>query len=99
MPAFGLAGQAVVLIRQKQTSEAADKLTQLWPLRDKLDGEMRTLVQIVLSDRRCRAAAVRSSIWRDWFNSSPMPPPVSTQPTAANARVKNEPRSSRWVSC
>ena len=50
--AFGLAGQAVVLHREKRLSEAADKLAQLYPRREELDGEMRVLVESILRDRK-----------------------------------------------
>jgi len=71
--AFGQAGQAVVLIRQNQFNEAAEKLAQLWPHRDQLDGEMRTLVGVVLADRRLPGNLGSFRRWRDWLRTAPPP--------------------------
>jgi serine/threonine-protein kinase len=72
--AFGLAGQAIVLIHQGRLNEAAETLTKLWPERNHLDGEMRALVGIVLSDRRLpgnyRALFAK---WRQWSQTAPPP--------------------------
>ncbi len=72
--AFGQAGQAVVLIRQNRYEEAAAKLTQLWPQRDKLDGEMRVLVGLVLAERRVPGDLRSFRQWRDWLRNAPPPP-------------------------
>ncbi len=72
--AFGLAGQAVVLIRQDQFEEGASKLTQLWPARDKLDGEMRVLVGLVLAERRVPGDVRSFRQWREWLRNAPPPP-------------------------
>ena len=69
--AFGLAGQAIVLHRQKRESEAADKLHELWPLRSKLDGEMRYLVETMLSQNRPNRGDAKSlRRWREWFRNA-----------------------------
>ncbi len=72
--AFGQAGQAVVLIRKNRFNEAAEKLAQLWPHRDELDGEMRALVGVVLSDRRLPGEFRSFRSWRDWLRTAPPPP-------------------------
>jgi serine/threonine-protein kinase len=74
--AFGLAGQAVVLIHEGRFNEAAEKLTILWPQRDQLDGEMRALVGLVLSGRRLpgddRSSFGRARAkWRPWAVTAP----------------------------
>jgi eukaryotic-like serine/threonine-protein kinase len=69
--AFGLAGQAIVLNRQKRDSESAEKLVELWPLRNKLDGEMRYLIETMLSQNRPNRADGKSlGRWREWFRAS-----------------------------
>jgi hypothetical protein len=72
--AFGLAGQALVLLRQDRFSEAAEKLTQLWPNRSKLDGEMRVLVGLVLAERRVPGDLRSFRQWRDWLRNAPPAP-------------------------
>jgi serine/threonine-protein kinase len=72
--AFGLAGQALVLLRQDQFSEAAEKLTQLWPNRSKLDGEMRVLVGLVLAERRVPGDLRSFRQWREWLRNAPPAP-------------------------
>lgn len=69
--AFGLAGQAVVLIRENKFTEAAEKLTRLWPQRNELDGEMRVLVGIVLSERRIPGDFRSFRLWREWLERAP----------------------------
>jgi tRNA A-37 threonylcarbamoyl transferase component Bud32 len=81
--AFGLAGQAVVLIRQNKFSEAADKLTRLWPQRNQLDGEMRILVSLVLSDRRIPGDFRSFRQWRFWLQGGP--PAEATRSTSPAA--------------
>jgi serine/threonine-protein kinase len=76
--AFGLAGQAVVLIHEGRFNQAAERLTLVWPQRDQLDGEMRALVGIVLSDRRLpgdeRSSFGRARAkWRAWSLTAPPP--------------------------
>jgi serine/threonine-protein kinase len=46
--AYGLAGQAVVLTLQGNHEGSADKLADLWPLRESLDRSMRNLIAYVL---------------------------------------------------
>ncbi len=82
--AFGLAGQAIVLNRQKQYGESAEKLVQLWPLRSKLEGEMRYLIETMLSQNRPSRNDAKSLLrWRQWFRESP---PIESNGTSA-ARV------------
>jgi serine/threonine-protein kinase len=87
--AFGLAGQAIVLIHEGRLNEAAEKLTLVWPQRDQLDGEMRALVGIVLSSRRVpgnyRASFAK---WRQWSLTAPPPgePAKSGESPPAAAR-------------
>jgi len=69
--AFGLAGQAVVFTRQNRLPEAAKKLTELWPLHDKLEGEMRTLVEAMSRDRQFPGDGRSLQFWRDWSRSLP----------------------------
>ena len=56
--AFGLAGQAVVLNRLGKYRESAAKLALLWPLRNRLDGEMRALVQLTCPAKSARAGRI-----------------------------------------
>ena len=72
--AFGLAGQAIVLIHLNKFNEAANKLTQLWPHRDQLDGEMRVLVSGVLRDRGVPGDYRSFRQWRNWFDPGRRPP-------------------------
>ena len=62
--AFGLAGQAVVLNRQKRLSESAEKLAQLYPVRKVLDGEMRVLVESILQNRNLPGNPRTLEDWR-----------------------------------
>jgi tetratricopeptide (TPR) repeat protein len=94
--AFGLGGQAIVLNRQAKYEESAQKLAQLWPLRDKLQGEMRPLVRHTLQSNRealgnspsGNAQPLRR--WTQWFRESaptgpsrPREPEGSTPPPAS----------------
>jgi serine/threonine-protein kinase len=74
--AFGLAGQSVVLNRQGKYEESAQKLAQLWPLRDKLEGEMRPLVRQTLQSNRQSLREAQGNTqslrgWTQWFRDSP----------------------------
>ncbi len=69
--AFGLAGQAVVLIRENKFTEAADKLTRLYPQRNELDGEMRVLIGVVLAERRTPSDYRSFRLWREWLQRAP----------------------------
>ena len=70
--AFGLAGQAIVLNRQKQYGESAEKLVQLWPLHDRLEGEMRYLIETMLRQSQPTRDDTKSlRKWREWFRESP----------------------------
>jgi hypothetical protein len=83
--AFGLAGQAIVLNRQKQYGESAEKLVQLWPLRDKLEGEMRYLIETMLSQNRPSRNDAKSLLrWRQWFRESP---PAESNGTSARRKA------------
>jgi serine/threonine-protein kinase len=90
--AFGLAGQAVVLIRENNFTEAADKLARLWPQRNALDGEMRTLVGVVLSERRIPGDFSSFRMWREWLNNAPRPP-ASDIPAAETPAASRIPRA------
>jgi hypothetical protein len=81
--AFGLAGQAVVLIRENKFTEAADKLTKLWPQRGELDGEMRVLIGIVLSERRIPGDFRSFREWRQWLERAPRSPATEGAPAAS----------------
>jgi tRNA A-37 threonylcarbamoyl transferase component Bud32 len=77
--AFGLAGQAVVLNRQRHYRESAEKLAQLWPLRNRLQGEMRVLIPGTLSsNRRALGNSPQLRDWSEWLRQSP--PPADTRP-------------------
>jgi serine/threonine-protein kinase len=99
--AFGLAGQAVVLNRQGKYQESAEKLAQLWPLRDKLEGEMRPLVrQTLQSNRQSLGNSTDLRSWTQWFRDSTPPPtrrpgdPSSDRPTPPDRPISNRPRPS-----
>lgn len=78
--AFGLAGEAIVLNRQHRDNEAAEKLVELWPHRDKLEGEMRYLIEVMLAQTRPAATNGKSlRRWREWFRESPSGPPGAEQ--------------------
>ena len=68
---FGLAGQAIVLNREGKFAESAQKLAELWPLHDKLDREMASLVRHTLSSNQ-RALRDNQSLrdWDQWFRQS-----------------------------
>ena len=69
--AFGLAGQAVVLNHQLKYADSAEKLAQLWPLHDKLEGEMRVLVgQTLKSNREHLGNSPSLRRWTQWFRDS-----------------------------
>ena len=82
--AFGLAGQAVIYNRLEKYPESADKLAQLWPLRDKLEGEMRPLVMLMLRSNRRELNDPQSlRRWSTWFRESgPTSPPRPSEPQA-----------------
>jgi serine/threonine-protein kinase len=86
--AFGLAGQAVVLIRENNFTEAADKLTRLWPQRNQLDGEMRVLVGIVLSERRIPGNFQSFRLWREWLENAPRTPAAPETPATSRSSVR-----------
>jgi hypothetical protein len=46
--AYGLAGQAIVLAFEGRHQQSAEKLAELWPLRESLDRSMRNLIAYVL---------------------------------------------------
>lgn len=77
--AFGLAGQAIVLNRLGDSQESVEKLVQLWPLRSKLEGEMRYLVETMLNQTRATPGGGARSLrqWRDWFRETPAPEPTA----------------------
>jgi len=81
--AFGLAGEAIVLNRQNKYRASADKLAQLWPLRDKLEGEMRSLVMLTMrSNRNALGDPQPLRRWNQWFKeSSPSPQSRPAEPT------------------
>ncbi|HWB12280.1 MAG TPA: serine/threonine-protein kinase [Pirellulales bacterium] len=56
--AFGLAGQAIVLAKQRQFDESAERLAEFWPLHDKLDDVhlTRLLRATFQADRRASQA-------------------------------------------
>ena len=93
--AFGLAGQAVVLNRLGRYRESAAKLALLWPHRDKLEGELRSLiVPTVRSNRKALGEIQASQPWDQWFEkTSPIPSgPASGSPTgASSSRPQAEP--------
>ena len=74
--AFGLAGQAIVLNREKRYGESAKKLVQLYPNRSKLEGEMLYLIETMLSQNLpSRGDPETLHRWREWFReSSPVEP-------------------------
>lgn len=91
LKAFGLGGQAVVLNQLGNSSAAAEKLVELWPLRNKLDGEMRYLVEAMLNQTRATPGGEAGSLrrWRQWFRETPAPEPAAPAPapsTTTSAR-------------
>ncbi len=83
--AFGLAGQAVVLNRQGQYAESAEKLGKLWPLKDHLEGEVRYLIMPTLRSNRQdhRGGSKPEGQWKQWFeNSRPPQPRPGDRPSA-----------------
>ena len=79
--AFGLAGQAIVLHRRQQDGESAEKLVQLWPLRNKLEGEMRYLIETMLSRTGPgRTTSARCVVGRNGFANRPPPNPREPAP-------------------
>jgi tRNA A-37 threonylcarbamoyl transferase component Bud32 len=86
--AFGLAGQAVVLNRLGKYQDSVDKLVQLWPRRESLDNDMRTLVMLTLASDRKNLKKDYSEPklrkWNQWFEkSSPPAQPAPSEPSAA----------------
>jgi serine/threonine-protein kinase len=72
--AFGLAGQAVVLNRLGRYRESAERLAQLWRMRDKLESEMRSLaVSTFRSNRKALGETQTSQNWDDWFEKTSPP--------------------------
>ncbi|MBI3839235.1 MAG: serine/threonine protein kinase [Planctomycetia bacterium] len=85
--AFGLAGEAIVLNRRKKYAQSADKLAQLWPLRDKLEGEMRYLVMFTMrSNRKALGDPQPLRQWNQWFKDS-SPAPQSRPAEASNGKT------------
>jgi serine/threonine-protein kinase len=95
--AFGLAGQAIVLNRRQEYGEWAEKLVQLWPLRSKLEGEMRYLIETMLS----RTAPARNDVrslrrWQEWFRESPAAEPAGAGAAETKAeRSRNDGSTTR----
>jgi serine/threonine protein kinase len=77
--AFGLAGQAIVLSRQHRDNEAAEKLVELWPHRNKLEGEMRYLIEVMTQNRPAATDGKSLKRWREWFHESPHEQPAAEQ--------------------
>jgi eukaryotic-like serine/threonine-protein kinase len=88
--AFGLAGEAIVLNRQNKHRQSADKLAQLWPLRDKLEGEMRNLVMFTMrSNRNALGDPQPLRRWNQWFkDSSPAPPSRPAESSSGKAATR-----------
>ncbi len=61
--AFGLAGQAVVYALEGRHKESADKLSELWPMRQSLDPQMRNLMAYVLRKNHKALAGSVSDQW------------------------------------
>jgi serine/threonine protein kinase len=86
---FGLAGQAIVLNRRREYGESAEKLVLLWPLRDKLEGEMRYLIETMLSQTRPTRSDPKSlRRWREWFRASPASEPLKNGTGSEPDRTK-----------
>jgi len=82
LKAFGLAGQAIVLNREGKYAESAEKLAQLWPMHDKLEGEMRPLVMFTLqSNRKALGDSKSLRPWSQWLRDQP-PSASRTVPSA-----------------
>ena len=62
--AFGLAGQSVVLALEGRHKASADKLAELWPMRQSLDSQMRDLMAYVL---RKNQKALAGPMTNDWM--------------------------------
>ena len=82
--AFGLAGEAIALNRQGKSAESAEKLAELWPLRNQLTGEMSSLLRMFLQSNRQAALMGQSrGRWQSWLNdSAPEQPPRPASPAA-----------------
>jgi hypothetical protein len=71
--AFGLAGEAVVLAVQGKSQQSADKLADLWPLRSKLDSEMRDMVTQLVRRNQRALSQQSAKKWEEWFAESEEP--------------------------
>ncbi len=66
--AFGLAGQCVVLSKQRKYAESADKFAELLPMRDKVvSRDMRRLLQNALDNNRKEIRLPTGAGWDKWF--------------------------------
>ncbi len=65
--AFGLAGAAAALALQGQTEEAAKRLADLWPLREKLDAQTKSwIVQLIAKNGRLHHDKTLQQ-WDQWL--------------------------------
>jgi serine/threonine-protein kinase len=88
--AFGLAGQAVVLNRLGQYRESAARLAELFPLRDRLDSEMRSLVRLTFQKNRHELGETQATQqWDQWFQRTEPPVDSSQGEPAASEPVNN----------
>ncbi|MGD9648244.1 MAG: serine/threonine-protein kinase [Pirellulales bacterium] len=69
--AFGLAGQCVVYSLRNEHAKSAQKLAELWPLRQHLDPAMGTLVTEAVERNQAALSPRTASQWREWSASRP----------------------------
>ncbi|MBX9792478.1 MAG: serine/threonine protein kinase [Pirellulales bacterium] len=70
--AFGLAGQCVVYSMRNEHAQSAQKLAELWPLRQHLDPAMGTLISEVVERNQAALSPRSASQWREWSASMPL---------------------------
>ena len=70
--AFGLAGQCIVYSMRNEHAKSAQKLAELWPLRQHLDPAMGTLVSEVVERNQAALSPRSADQWREWSASRPV---------------------------
>ena len=81
LKAFGIAGQLFVAARQGNRKLAADKLGDLWPLRQHLDADMRArLARFIRQHSRAVGGKITGD-WSEWLdlNKNPGNPPTAAR--------------------
>ncbi len=88
--AFGLAGAAAVLSYQNQPQASAQRLAELWPLRQHLDPQMKSWIVRLISKSGREHHDTALQQWDEWLNPKAKQPATSSDhPTAGDSSVRS----------